>query len=328
MDVTGPLFRYTGIVLGRHKGPAWEFMRLLRKSKPCKGSQFKYRATGKQPDRVVIGIGQIHPVLKGHFVGRYAKQIARAQAAVFTVCHYLYKKGGITSFGQEGFSVTAGRAVEKRIDADVIQDLMKDVYGHKGPKKILLKLSKKWRKALRKKDQEEVIRTATALNALTLLQAVEEKVTVFPIESREVHSAISDELNALHDETEKIRTSAAFQSARKKNGKELTKEEYDAVMKHNKLAKQFETLIRSAKRDEAILSNVLQYSEGKHVTVFVLGQGHKKAMLRLAKKTCPPEVLFVWMTVKPLRKLRMTLLRYIGVFVGLIILVAILNEVA
>ena len=169
------------------KGPAWKFVKLLKRAKPFKGAQFNVVTTGKVPDRVIMGIGQMHPVQHGKISRKKAKKIASGQAWIFFVCHFLYKKGNVKSFGQEGFSMEPGKTREARVDPEIMKEIIVMNAKHKRPTKVLRKLAKEWRKAMKKKDQAQILRSITALNALTLLQSVEEAVTVFPIERRDVH---------------------------------------------------------------------------------------------------------------------------------------------
>lgn len=180
---------------------------------------------------------------------------------------------------------------------------------------------------MKKKDQAEILRSVTALNALTLLQSVEEEVTVFPIERRDVHSAISEEINALYSEMERLAKSKVYQSVQKKGGKDLTKEEFEAAKEHNALVKKFNATLENPMREQAIMENVIHYAANKHVTTFILGQSHKKRMLKLAKKN-PEEVLFVWITPKPFRPIRGSFGKYVIIGIILIVALLLLNEVA
>ncbi len=307
-------------------GPAREFIKLLKHSKPFRYARFQQRRRSKCPDRVILGIGQIHAVQRGMGAHHYAKRIAKVQAWIFRACQFLYLKGGVSSIGQEGFAVEPGGAKQARLHPTLINELKLHLASHPGPEKFLRRTAKQWRKAMHSKDQVAIIQTSTALNALNLLQALEEKFSIFPIERRDIHSGISDEINAMYDELEKLDAAPEYQQALKKHGKKLKPDEYTAALRYNELMKKLQKLLRKKERDAAIMENLIEYSKGKHVTVFVLGQAHRKRMLKLKRKL-PPEVLFVWVTPPPLRYMHRSIMRILITIIVILILILILNEV-
>ena len=68
------------------------------------------------------------------------------------------------------------------------------------------------------------------------------------------------------------------------------------AMRRNRLVKEFNKMLRHPERDRAIFREVCDHAADMPVTAFVLGQGHRQAMLRLARKHAPRDVLFLWIT--------------------------------
>lgn len=261
----------------------------LKKAKPMRRVRRTVRGRG-ECRQLIIGIAQVHPVLSGKFERFQVRRIANVQAEIFSICRYLHDKHGVSSFGQEGYGGT-GRA---RLPKKFLQH-MRQSRGDKLAEKSTLKdAAYKWRKALHAGKTKESETYAAMLNALTVLQAVEPAVTVYPIEQADVHGAIGESLKALHIAIAEVESSKAYASAKRKKGKGLTQAEYDAAETRAGLIEQFNQVIRHPQRDKAILRQVLNHADGP-ITVFVLGAGHKSGMLKLAKKHLPAGTAFAWL---------------------------------
>ena len=241
-------------------------------------------------ERLVIALGQMHPVLTGRFRRLEARGIGKVQAWIATACERLFQEEGVRTFGQEGFSGN-GYA---RLDEEFLAEFQEDL-SQQGAERFLLSVAQRWRRALKRRDSEEAERMATALNALTVLQALYEQVTVFPIEQRQTHAAVGEGIAILQAGIRDCEARSAYRSARAKGGRGLTHEELAAVRERNMLIKRFNTLLASPQRDRAILREVLEHAQGP-LTVFILGQAHRNSMLRLARKHLPANTLLLWVT--------------------------------
>lgn len=274
----------------RPTGTAADTLSHIKKSKALKRCRIQTRGKG-ECDKLVIGIGQVHPILSGTFERFQARRIANVQAEIYALCSFFHSHYDVASFGQEGYS-GAGHA---RFDAGMLTELKEAAKDPRGVKPVLKTIAARWRKSLRKGNQEKIATYSTALNGLALLQALEQNVAMFPIEQRDVHSAIGQTLDRLTKELKHIESSSAYRSASSKGGKGLTKEEYGVVLQRNKVIKQFNKTISHPERDRSILRQVLKHATDE-VTVFVLGTGHRSGMLTLASKTLPEGYLFAWVT--------------------------------
>jgi len=284
------------LTIFKKEGKAVEKMSRIKAAKEFKRAKIDLRS-GKRKglNRLIIGIGQIHPVSRGRFAYLEARRIGKVQSWIFDCCHYLSGKWKVKSFGQEGFSFPSGRAVRARMDPKIIKELQSILKKHGDTEAVLLNVTSAWRKSLKRKNKEEVKLAVTKLNGLALLQAVDPHVTIFPIEQKAVHGIIGDNLNRLQKEIGALESTSEFKSYRRKSGKKLTKDEYAVAVQHNALVKEFNKMIKHPDRERSILREVLEHAD-KSVTVFVLGQGHRHAFLSLARHHVPDDVLFAWIT--------------------------------
>ena len=245
--------------------------------------------------RLIIGIGQIHPIAKGRFAYLEARRIGKVQAWIFDLCRLLSMKFGVKSFGQEGFSLPGGGVIRARIDSTIINDLKRTLEKHSSTGEVLLKVTNEWRKSLKRKDKEEIFKAIAKLNGLALLQAIDPHVTVFPIEQMAVHGIIGENLNRLQKEIGALEKTSEFKSYRRKGGKKLTKNEYTIAVQRNALIKEYNKMLKHPDRERSILREVLEHAD-QPVTAFALGQGHCHELLKLARSHMPEDVLFAWIT--------------------------------
>lgn len=282
--------------LFRPSGPAYDLVLRLRQSRSARRARWDVRwKRGRTVRRLILGVGQVHPVLHGRFDFFLARRIALVQAWIFDVLNHLFLEYGVRSFGQEGFSAEGGGTVRARIDASVLAEFKKELQGHGSAKSVLKRVAQRWRRALKRGSVTETERAATAFNALTLLQAFHAQVTVFPLEQRDVHGRVYEGIVHLQHEIARIESTAAFRAVEQKGGKKLTSEEYAAAILRNKLVKEFNALLAHPERDRSILRQVLEHMEGP-LTVFILGNAHRRNILKLVREHIPDDVLFVWLT--------------------------------
>lgn len=271
-------------------GPAADLLTQIKRSKAFKRSRIQTRGKG-ECNKLIIGIGQVHPVLTGRFERFQARRIANVQAEIFSLSRYLHDHHEVGSFGQEGY----GGKGHARLQKDLLTELKSAAKNDRGVKPTLQLIAKKWRRALRKGKKDQIVALSSALNGLALLQALDSDVTIFPIEQADVHSAVGDAIVKLSRQISELEKSSTYQSVLRKGGKGLTTEEYKTALTRNKLIKQFNKTLAHPERDRAILREVLKHSDGP-VTAFVLGTGHRSNFLTLAAKSLPDGYLLVWVT--------------------------------
>lgn len=274
-------------------GPATQTLRRLRRSTALRRWRIQTRGRG-ECIHLILGIGQVHPVLSGRFEWFQARRIATVQADIFELCRYLVKHYRVSSFGQEGLSSDDSGPMRARMGDALLFEITHAIKD-RGVRHYLRTVATRWRKALRKGDREVAAHATAALNGLSVLQAVDPKVTIFPIERRDLHGAIGEAIDTLSREIQKVEASTAFQSAQRKGGKGLTKQEYKAALTRHALIKQYNKTLSHPERDRAIQKEVLKHM-GDRMTVFVLGQAHHTNQLTFAARTMPDGVLFVWLT--------------------------------
>ncbi len=307
----------------KKEGQAVEMIRKIRRAPEYKRARIDIRSTRRKDlKRLVIGIGQIHPVMRGKFTYGQARQIGKVQAWIFEACQYLQETFGVHSFGQEGFSASDAGMVIARLDSGLIRELEQAIDHHDDIQKVLLKSAQAWRRSLKFPDKEARQEAVTKLNGLAILQATHPRITFFPIEQGSVHGVIGENLKRLQKEMGALQTSSAYQSYRRKGGKNLTKDEYAVAVQHNTLVKEFNRMIKHPDRERSILREVLKHAD-RPVTVFILGQGHRHQFLRLAKTHLPDDALFAWIT-PPQLWWRQAMVRRAGV----ILLLGILGTLA
>lgn len=272
----------------RPSGPAYEALQNIKRTKGLHRVRFRLRGKGKCT-KLIIGIAQVHPVLSGRFAWYQARRIANVQAEIYEACRVLHDRVGVTSFGLEGYS---GRG-KARLPKEFLQEMNVASGDQKEVKRILRTAAKRWRRALHRGNNKDASTYATMLNALTVLQAAKDNVSVYPIEQAQVHGAIGQALTQLQQSIAEVEASSAYKRMQKKGGKGLTREEFEAAKVRNGLVKEFNKTIAHPERDRAILREVLKHAQSP-VTVFVLGAGHRSGMLTLAAKHLPDGYLFAW----------------------------------
>ena len=298
-------------------GPAVETLNQIRRSPAC--SKFKIHTRGRgECTKLIIGIGQVHPVLSGKFERYQARRIANVQSEIYEICRFLSRSNHVMSFGQEGY---AGSGLARHPKQMLSQ--LKAAAGHRaGVKRVLRNTASIWRKALHRGDTKKATSSAAALSGIALLQALDRGVSMFPIEQADVHTAIGKNIAKLQHEIRQLERSSLYKSVQRKGGKGLSKEEYESAVMRNKLIKQFNKTIAHPQRDRAILREVIKHAKGD-VTVFILGTGHRSGFLSLTKKNLPKGYVFAWLTPPSLWWWKATVRRILwaGIAVGVLLLV-------
>jgi hypothetical protein len=271
----------------------------LRHARPFRHARIEKRKRASDPHKLVIGIGQMHGVAQGRFERFQARRIASIQAWIFHACDWLSDQG-IHAFGQEGFSRPGEESFYGRLPSDLLAELKAEVREPGGVNRYLRSTAKRWRRAVHKKDADAIGKYLTGLNALNILQALEDDVAVFPIEQQDVHGALAQNIRSLHQAIESIEHTSAYQRVIAKQGRGLARDEYEAAVRRGQLVKLYNACLADDQRNESIFEEVMRFNETQDITVFVLGCAHRHAMLRLAKKHLPPDTLFVWITPAPL----------------------------
>jgi len=285
------LLHYLRMILPwQHTGVAADRIATLKSARMFPRARFDIAGKHRGAQRLVIALGQMHPVLTGRFRRLEARSIGKIQAWIAAACERLLQKEGVGTFGQEGFSGDGYARL-----SDVLLMEYRSNLSTQGAEHFLLSTAQRWRRALKRRDGEEAERAATALNALAVLQALHPQVTIFPIEQMQAHAAVGEGIAILQAGIRDCEAKNTYRSARAKGGKRLTQEEFEAMQERNALVKRFNALLASPQRDRAILREVLEHAQSP-LTVFVLGQAHKKNMLRLARKHLPEDTLLLWVT--------------------------------
>lgn len=278
------------------RGPAAAMLQQLRRAPLFRRAHIEARIGKGTLARLIVGIGQVHPVLSGKFEGFQAHRIAATQAWIFRACAFLKERFGVSSFGQEGFSRVGSQLIAARLDEAILAEWKTALRDPADADCFLHATSDRWRRALRRGNGEQAAKESTALNGLALLQALDPAVTIFPIEQRRVHGLIGDQIDALQQEITRVEASSAYQAGSAKGGKGLTKEEYDALVRRNALTQSFNKTLTHPERDRSIFYEIIRNAERSPLTVFVLGQAHRPAQLRLAREHAGDDALYVWIT--------------------------------
>lgn len=268
-------------------------LRELRHAPELRHARIERRGS-KKAQRIVVGIGQVHPVLRGRFSRWTTRTITVTQHWIYGCCMVFLRHWGVRRFGQEGFS----GAHDARIDDALLSTLRQRL--HKGPWHALRVTADAWRSALGRGDMTSAGNESTLLNGLAVLQAQEASVGVFAIEHEGIHSAVGAAVDALQEQMNRLSLSPAYRSAVAKGWKNLTREEYDAVRRYGGAVRAYNAALSSPARDQAMFQRVVDRAMRESPVVFVLGQAHRRGFLWLAKRHLPADTAFLWITPPPL----------------------------
>lgn len=288
------------------RGGAWQQVALLRSSSVFRRARFDVYLPTKTCDRLIICCGQMHTVLSKRGMWWWtAWRIARIQARLFTYYVAFFQSCAVRSFGLEGLTHNVGQEqffhVQYRDHSFVTEvERVGLVAGNlAAARTILQRLARDWNTALQESlPLPEVARRAELVSGSRLLAAGMPAVTFYPVESRVAHGAVWEKIQALERQIKLAENVPAFIRARSKGFKELTREEYDATMCHQKLQHTFaKTLEGSGERERASLLIALEQVHTNHIAVFTMGQAHRRMYLRLAPKILATENIgFVFIT--------------------------------
>ena len=113
----------------------------LKESKALPRAKWHVCSNGKNLDRLVIGVGQLHPVPTGKFEAFQANRIAKVQAWIFDTLEYLYQKQGVKTFGQEGFSSGGSDLRKARLDDSILDQLKQVIEKHSSTESFLRRIA-------------------------------------------------------------------------------------------------------------------------------------------------------------------------------------------
>lgn len=275
------------------------------------------RWKGKNVAKLIIGIGQVHPILSGTFSRRQARQIADTQAWIFELCKMLTEQFHVQAFGQEGLWAELTERSTARMDPSLLARIE---HAPEDAREWFRRTAEDWRSALERRDADGAAMANALLNGLTMLQALHPTVGVFPIEQQDVHGRIGEGMNTLRVALAKVESSELFRSVRAKQGRGLTREEVAVVHQRNGYVHAFDKLLNHPERDRSIFREIHLAAERMPVVIFVLGQAHRHRQLRLARKHLDDGMLFLWIT-PPQLWARGRILHWAGWILGLLLIV-------
>ncbi len=298
----------------RTHGPALETLDALKFAKAFPGGRVEGVCSSLKAKHLIIGIGQVHPVLSGRFGGMQARAIGVAQGWIYRACAALVKYARVDTFGQEGFGSDDGSPFRARTNEGLLDQIRAEMGGPGGEGSYLKAVAQRWRSALARRDTQKAGLEAFKLNGLTVLQARDERVAIFPIEHRAIHGAVGENIHRLQGLINQVESTDAYRGALGKGGKNLTKEEYQAIVQRNDLIHAFNVAISSPERDRAMFQAIVEQAEierkrrqdqpGQVLAAFVLGAAHRRGFLQLAKEYLPDDMIFIWVTPAPLLFMR------------------------
>lgn len=199
-------------------------------------------------------------------------------------------------FGKEGFGSIDGKPVIAKLAEPHINELQSALHHAGGPERLLRFSATDWRRSLHRRDANGIRRAIRTLDALSILQAIDERVTIFPLERTMIHRAIHAKIDDVQKRIGNIEHSQVFLSGKSKGGKLLSQQEVHAFLARNDLVRSFNSLLTDPERDRSICDAVFSRSSQSDVTAFILGQGHRQSILSLAGKHLPADTMFVWIT--------------------------------
>lgn len=285
------------IFIGEGKqGPAMKMIEELKSAETFRHARFDVFIPRVDAGKVIICLGQKHTVHRGKITKWGAKHIAKVQARLFEYYRHFHHKYELTSFGAEGV-IANGKGSRYRYNDDLLHQYLlpkerkkleaaDDVAQYETIEKILKRLAVEWYRKMKMfghdltHGQREIAPYASAVNGLRLYTYVAEDVTFFPIEGEYEYQRVSSGVKKNQEEMIKLEKHRHYREAVRKKGKNLTREEYDAMEKYNQLVKAFNKAIRSNYREKASLALSLQNisdedGDGIDVTVFTMGIGHR-----------------------------------------------------
>lgn len=281
-------------------GAALKLINQLKTAETFKHARFDAFVPRAATGKVIICLGQKHTVHQGKITKWGAKSIAKVQARLFEYYRYFHHKWNVYSFGAEG-AIANGKGSKFRYHDELLEKalLPKEIEQLKAEDeavhldtvtKILKRLAIEWYRKMKifghdlTCGQEEIAPYAAAVNGLRLYNYLAENVSFYPIEGESAYMQVSAGVKKNQDEMIRMESDLNYRSARSKKGKNLTQAEYDAMVKYNGLARDFNKAIKSNYREKASLALALENlghgSEASKVdklalTVFTMGIGHR-----------------------------------------------------
>ena len=282
-------------------GPALKFIQQLKSAETFRHARFDIFVPHAGTNKVIVCLGQKHTVHRGRVSRWDAKHTAKVQARLFGYYRYFHHKWNVHSFGAEGV-IANGKGsqfryhdelLEKALEPKEIQLLKAEDEAVQLPTitKILKRLAMEWHDKMKifghdlTYGQAEIAPYAAAVNGLRLYNYLAENVSFYPIEGESAYMQVSSGVKQNQEEMIKMESDMRYRSARDKKGKNLTKEEYDAMVKYGELVKAFNKAIKSNYREKASLALAVDklrvssdgdsLNQNLALTVFTMGIGHR-----------------------------------------------------
>ncbi len=288
------------------RGDALKFVAQLKTTDIFKKARMDVYVPRADTSRVIVCLGQKHTILRGKITKWGAKHIAKVQARLFSYYRYFNQKWEVASFGAEGVIAREKGSAYKYHD-DLLREHLEDreekeleaadeAVSIETVERILKRLAVEWWRKMKlfgqdlEHGEQEIAPFAAVVNGLRLYNYVAEHVLFYPIEGEGAYKKVSDGVRASEAEMIKMRqTDFHLKAALEKQGKGLTQEEYDAMIKYNRLSQDFNRAITSTYREEASLALALEKFEEEaagaaRMSGVGVGEGEKEgaASLRYA----------------------------------------------
>lgn len=306
----------------KHWGKSYHLIKKLKKSSCFKWARFDVYMPKKGSDKLVIFLGQIHPVLTGKVYWFTAKNIGKTQSRLYTYYDELYKHFGVGEFGEEGVTCDQQQGFFRYRLHDLKHNLAYEDYSHLEEGKmsfsrirnILVKLATKWQKVLKRNPQNPqlVQPHASLISGARLFSVKNDKVVFYAVEGERAYSFTLKHITRLQKEIHDLEHDFYFKKARGKKFRNLTQEEYNVAKKYGDKVKTFNNVLKAPIRDEATLKVCLDHIDRSPLVVFTMGIGHRRNYLKLVnglfKKQgvsfviiTPPEVWFWKFVIQSLK---------------------------
>lgn len=294
------IYPFRFLIGDEKSGAALKLINQLKTAETFKHARFDVFVPRAATGKVIICLGQKHTVHQGKITKWGAKSIAKVQARLFEYYRYFHHKWNVHSFGAEG-SIANGKGSKFRYHDELLEEalLTKEIEQLKAEDeavhldtvtKILKRLAIEWYRKMKifghdlNYGQREIAPYAAAVNGLRLYNYLAENVSFYPIEGESAYMQVSAGVKKNQDEMIRMESDLNYRSARSKKGKNLTQAEYDAMVKYNGLARDFNKAIKSNYREKASLALALENLGHGDVafkvdklalTVFTMGIGHR-----------------------------------------------------
>lgn len=287
------------IFIPQEKHPkAFAAVKQMKLSDTFKYAKFDVYIPSLKTEKLIVCLGQKHTVHRGSITRWGAKHIGKTQARLFSYYRYFHQKFGIDAFGAEGVIAKEAGSRYKYHDDQLNEHLepkekeelqaSDEAVSIDTVRKILKRLALQWYVKMRafghdlNVGEEQIAPYSSVVNGLRLYSYVADEVTFYPIEGESAYMKVSEGVRSAQEEMIRMKNSNMhLRSALLKNGKQLTKEEYDAMIAYNELSHKFNTSIKSKYREQASIELALEKLQTEVMCVFTMGIGHRSNYLSI-----------------------------------------------